>query len=290
MASKRAPAHKSLYRRQLAKKLMGARRAAGLTQAEAARAVEMASASLSKIENAERGTTVVLARALLDAYGVTVEAEREEILDLVRADQAHRHQWWRDSASYLNMTRAGLYLGLEGDAEWLHNWEPDLIPGLLQTEDYAREVLTAMRPDLDAEGVEVLVRVRVGRRRILERENPATLHAIIDEGAVRRLAPTPKILTGQVRHLLAVSALPHVTVQVLPFEAGLHPGLDGSFVLMGFPEDAPAIAWVENGPNSVHYEGTQDVGRYTEIFADLRAQALDPDRTEAWLTNVIKES
>lgn len=289
MASKRNPALKSVYRRQLSAQLKGLREKAGLTMAEVAAAIEVNQGSLSRIESGDRGTSPVLVKAMLDCYGVTDPVVREDILDLVRADAAQLKQWWRKYSAVINTTQYGGYLALETSAVSLRNYETELIPGLLQSERYARQVITAMRVDLTPDQVDALVKVRMNRKKLLEGEDPAKLWAVIDEAAFRRIEGSPEILRGQLEHLLEAMSLTHVTVQLLPFAAGFHPGLDGSFVLMGFPEPNPDVVWVENGPNSVYFEGSADVERYAEVFDHLRARALGPPETRTRLNEMFKE-
>ncbi|MEU6442492.1 helix-turn-helix transcriptional regulator [Streptomyces sp. NPDC047046] len=289
MAMKRNPALKSVYRRQLAARLRELREQAELKMAEVAARIEINQGSLSRIESGDRGTSPVLVKAMLDCYGVTDPAVREDLLDLVRADQAQRQQWWRKYSAVINTTQYGGYLTLESSATTLRNYETELIPGLLQTEAYARQVITAMRVDLAPKQVDALVKVRMNRKRLLEGANPVKLWAVIDEAAFRRLAETPEVLREQLDHLLTMMERTHITVQILPFSVGHHPGLDGSFVLMGFPEPNPEVVWVENGPNSVYFEGAVDVERYTEIFDHLRARALGPPESRRRLNGMSKE-
>lgn len=257
--------------------------------ADVAAAVEINQGSLSRIESGDRGTSPVLVKAMLDCYGVTDPAMREDILDLVRADQAQRQQWWRKYSAVINTTQYGGYLVLESSATALRNYETELIPGLLQTEEYARQVITSMRVDLNSAQVDTLVKVRMNRKNLLEGESAAKLWAVIDEAAFRRIEGSPKVLRGQLEHLLESMERTHVTVQMLPFSAGFHPGLDGSFVLMAFPEPNPDVVWVENGPHSVYFEGSADVGRYTEVFDHLRARALGPPETRSRFNDMLKE-
>lgn len=289
MAWKRNPAPQSVYRRQLSSRLKELRDQANLTLTEVAKTVEVNQGSLSRIETGERGTTPVLVKALLDAYGVTDAETREDILDLVRADQAQSKPWWRKYSAVINTTQYGGYLALEASANTFRNYEPQLVPGLLQTSDYAREVITAMRVDLDAKQIEALVTVRMGRQAILQGEGAPKLWAVIDEAALRRIAGSPAVLKGQLEHLLALAKRPNITVQLLKFAAGFHPGLYGSFMLMGFPEPNPDVVWVENLTNSVYFENSADVDRYTEVFDHLRARALGPPETRSRLGTMIKE-
>ncbi len=289
MASKRNPTPRSVYRRQLSARLKELREGKGLTMAEVAAAIEVNQGSLSRIESGDRGTTPVLVKAMLDCYGVTDPLVREDILDLVRADQAQQQQWWRKYSAVINTTQYGGYLALESSSLSLRNYETELIPGLLQTEEYARQVITSMRVDLTHSQVEALVKVRMNRKRLLEGESAVKVWAIIDEAALRRVQGTPETLHGQLEHLLTAMEQTNITVQLLPFAAGFHPGLDGSFVLMGFPEPNPDVVWVENGPNSVYFEGSADVERYTEIFDHLRARALGPPETRNHFDAMFKE-
>ncbi|MEV7465454.1 helix-turn-helix transcriptional regulator [Streptomyces kronopolitis] len=291
MAWKRNPAPKSVYRRQLSAQLKELHDQSGKTLAEVGAIIEVNQGSLSRIMNGDRGTSPVLVKALLDCYGVTDAAVREDILDLVRADQARSKKWWRKYSAVINTTQYGGYLELEQSATALRSYEPQLVPGLLQTREYARQVITAMRVDLDAKQVEALVDVRMNRQAILAREDspPPKLWAVIDEAAFRRIESKPAVLKEQLEHLLDVEPRPNITLQLLPFGIGFHPGLYGSFMLMGFPEPNPDVVWVENLTNSVYFEGSDDVGRYTEVFDHLRASALGPPETRSRIKNMLKE-
>jgi transcriptional regulator with XRE-family HTH domain len=289
MAWKRKPAPKSIYRRQLAARLKELQDDSGKTLAEVGAIVEVNQGSLSRIMNGDRGTSPVLVKALLDCYGVTDPAVREDILDLVRADQAQRQKWWRKYSAVINTTQYGGYLELEQSATTLRSYEPQLVPGLLQTPEYARQVITAMRVDLDAKQIQDLVDVRMKRQSLLVREDAPKLWAVIDEAAFRRIESKPAVLKEQLEHLLDVEPRTNITLQLLPFDAGFHPGLYGSFMLMGFPEPNPDVVWVENLTNSVYFEGSDDVGRYTEVFDHLRATALGPPETRSRIKDMLKE-
>ena len=288
--AKRNPAPQSVYRRQLASRLKELRDAKELTLIEVAEVVEVNQSSLSRIETGDRGTTPLLVKALLDCYEVTDPVEREDILDLVRADQAQRQQWWKKYSAVINTTQYGGYLALESSATSFRSYEPQLMPGLLQTADYARQVITEMRVDLTAKQVDALVTVRMERQeKVLGREDAPKLWAVIDEAAIRRIEGAGAVLKGQLEHLLDVEPRTNITLQLLPFSAGFHPGLYGSFMLMGFPEPNPDVVWVENLTNSVYFEGSEDVERYTEVFDHLRARALGPPETRSQINKILKE-
>ncbi|MFF0388000.1 helix-turn-helix transcriptional regulator [Kitasatospora sp. NPDC004615] len=288
--AKRNPAPKSVYRRQLASRLKELRDVRELTLTQVVEVVEVNQSSLSRIENGDRGTTPLLVKALLDCYQVIDPVEREDILDLVRADQAQRQQWWKKYSAVINTTQYGGYLALESSATSLRSYEPQLMPGLLQTADYARRVITEMRVDLTAKQIDALVTVRMERQdKLLGREDAPKLWAVIDEAAIRRIGSNRTVLKGQLEHLLEVSPRPGITLQLLPFSAGFHPGLYGSFMLMGFPDSNPDVVWVENLTNSVYFEGSEDVERYTEVFDHLRARALGPPETRSQINKILKE-
>jgi transcriptional regulator with XRE-family HTH domain len=145
MASTNHTASQSVYRRQLAAQLKKLREDAYLTLNQVSDAVEVHQGSLSRIETAKRGTTPVLVNALLDLYGVTDAQAREDILDLVRADSARHNTWWRKYSALMNPTQYSGYVTLESSATSFRSYEPQLIPGLLQTEEYARKVTNRLR-------------------------------------------------------------------------------------------------------------------------------------------------
>ncbi|MEU6510543.1 Scr1 family TA system antitoxin-like transcriptional regulator [Streptomyces sp. NPDC046942] len=290
MALKRSLVPQSVYRRQLAARLKELRDATGLTLTEVADQLEVNQGSLSRIENGERGTTPVLVRALLDLYGVDDENRRADVLDLVRADKEQQKPWWRKYSTVLTPTRYDGYLALEAGATHLANYQPMLVPGLLQTEDYARAVISQMRKDLSPPQVESLVRVRMERQNSrLCGEAPARLWAILDEAVLRRTVGSVEVMRDQMRTLVEASEQPNVTVQLLPFSLGAHPGLYGPFVILTFPDPTPDLVWLENPKNSVYFESPEDVDNYTDIFDQLRGNALDPSETRTRIARISKE-
>jgi transcriptional regulator with XRE-family HTH domain len=290
MAMKRSLVPQSVYRRQLAARLKELRDGADLTLAEVAEQIEVNQGSLSRIENGERGTSPVLARALLDLYGVDDAPQRADVLDLVRADKEQQKPWWRKYSTVLTATRYDGYLALEASATSLANYQPMLVPGLLQTEDYARAVISQMRLELTPPQVEALVKVRMERQNSrLGGEQPAKLWAILDEAVLRRTVGSAEVVRDQLRKLVESGEQPNITVQLLPFSLGAHPGLYGPFVILTFPDPTPNLVWLENPKNSVYLEAVDDVVNYTEIFDQLRACALGPSETRTRIARISKE-
>ncbi|MEG3628895.1 helix-turn-helix domain-containing protein [Streptomyces poriticola] len=286
MALKRKLVPQSVYRRQLATRLRELREASGLTLTEVSEQIEVNQGSLSRIETGERGTTPVLVRALLDCYAVTDTELRDDILDLVRADKEQQKPWWRKYSTVLTPTRYDGYLALEAGAIGLANYQPLLVPGLLQTEDYARAVIAQMRPDLSADQVDALVKVRMERQESrLSGERPAELRAVLDEAVLHRVIGSPTVMRQQFARLVQAGKQPNVTIQLLPFALGAHPGLYGPFVILTFPQPTAPLVWLENPNNSVYLESQSDVQNYTDTFDQLRASALSPAET---LTRFIR--
>lgn len=290
MALKRKLVPQSVYRRQLATRLRELREASGLTLTEVSEQIEVNQGSLSRIETGERGTTPVLVRALLDCYAVTDAELRDDILDLVRADKEQQKPWWRKYSTVLTPTRYDGYLALEAGATALANYQPLLVPGLLQTEDYARAVIAQMRPELTCDQVDALVKVRMERQESrLSGEHSTDLWAVLDEAVLHRVIGSPAVMRQQFAHLVQAGEQPNVTIQLLPFSAGAHPGLYGPFVLLTFPQPTAPLVWLENPNNSVYLESESDIQNYTDIFDQLRASALSPAETRARLIRTAEE-
>ncbi|MGA5146953.1 helix-turn-helix domain-containing protein [Streptomyces griseoincarnatus] len=290
MALKRKLVPQSVYRRQLATRLRELREASGLTLTEVSERIEVNQGSLSRIETGERGTTPVLVRALLDCYAVMDTELRDDILDLVRADKEQQKPWWRKYSTVLAPTRYDGYLALEAGAAALSNYQPLLVPGLLQTEDYARAVIAQMRPELTSDQVYALVKVRMERQESrLCGERPTDLWAVLDEAVLHRVIGSPAVMRQQFAHLVQVGEQPNVTIQLLPFSLGAHPGLYGPFVILAFPQPTGPLVWLENPNNSVYLESESDIQNYNDIFEQLRASALSPAETRAHLTRTAEE-
>lgn len=286
MALKRKLVPQSVYRRQLATRLRELREASGLTLTEVSEQIEVNQGSLSRIETGERGTTPVMVRALLDCYAVTDTELRDDILDLVRADKEQQKPWWRKYLTVLTPTRYDGYLALEAGAIGLASYQPLLVPGLLQTEDYARAVIAQMRPDLSADQVDALVKVRMERQESrLSGERPAELRAVLDEAVLHRVIGSPTVMRQQFARLVQAGKQPNVTIQLSPFTLGAHPGLYGPFVILTFPQPTAPLVWLENPNNSVYLESQSDVQNYTDTFDQLRVSALSPAET---LTRFIR--
>jgi hypothetical protein len=193
------------------------------------------------------------------------------------AREARKKGWWH---AY-NEVFTGSFVGLESDASFLHTHQGLLVPGLLQTEAYTRAVIRAIRPDSAEADVELRVRGRVNRQKLITEEpNPPEYWAVLDEAVLLRTVGGPEVMREQLKKLVELAALPNVTLQVVPFSAGAHAGMEAPFLILGFPEQAdPDVVYVENTTSGVYLEQPEDVHRYTLMFDHLRAAALKPDDT-----------
>ncbi|MEV6985497.1 DUF5753 domain-containing protein [Sphaerisporangium sp. NPDC051017] len=212
-------------------------------------------------------------RVLLDIYGVTGD-ERTALLTLAR--EARQRGWWWPNRQAL---KAGfdLYLGLEAEASALRIYHDQLIPGLLQTEAYARGVIKAMNMTATEDEVEQLVHLRMTRQARLSGDDPLRLWAVLDEALLNRPVGGPGVMRAQLRHLEELSHRPNVTLQVLQSQIGAHPAMEGHFYLLEFPETSdPHMVYLELATSGLALENAADVSRYTLIFGQLTALALPP--------------
>lgn len=263
----------TVRRRRLAAKLRELREAADLTIDEVGEKLECSASKISRIETGHVGVTPRDVRDMLEVYGIE-DDEREALVQLAR--EARKKGWWH---AY-NEVFTGAFVGLESDASSLHTHQGLLVPGLLQTEGYMRAVIRAIRPDASEAEVNRRVTARVKRQSLLHESHPPEYWAVLDEAVLRRRVGGPEVMREQLRRLVELAALPHVTLQVVPFSAGAHAGMEGPFLILGFPEQAdPDVVYVENTTSTVYLEQPEDVHRYTLMFDHLRAAALKPDDT-----------
>lgn len=271
--------------RQVANELKRLRKAAGLTAGEVGARLGVSQSKISRIENGNLGLKLEEVAAMLGLYHVGAE-RREELLDLVR--EAGKSGW-------VHMHRVGLpeqwqvLIDWEGKATALHDYEPMGVPGLLQTADYARAIIsgTAER-ELSPSEMDTKVAARLGRQGILSRPLPPELHLVLHEAALHIPVGAPGVLAAQVRHLIEMAQRPRVTVQVVPFGAGPHPGLEGAFVLMDFAAD-PALVHLENRAMSVFLEEPSQIAAYRMAWERILAKALPPKRSADLLTRIVRE-
>ena len=256
----------TVRRRRLAATLRELRDHAGLTADQAAKEVGISKSALSRLENGLVSAMPPVVRALLVLYGVD-ESDIEPLLQVAR--DARKRGWWLSYSDVLP-DWFDLYVGLEAEASDIKTYQPQLVPGLLQTESYATAVIRAEHPDAPEEEIDRRVELRMRRQKI---ENRPRLWVVLDESVLKRPVGGSEVMRAQLTRLVEESRIPGVNIQVLPYSVGEHGSMGSSFSLLAFPDAADqGIAYLENRAGSVYVEGMQ-VREYTALFAHLTAAA-----------------
>jgi transcriptional regulator with XRE-family HTH domain len=272
--------------RRLAAELRRLRDAAGLTQEEVSERTGKDRSTLYRLENAQQRPQRSTLIQLLDLYGASDE-QRTELLALLR--EAGQRGWMQIDRSDLREIYAD-YISFESEARSVSNYESLFIPGLLQTEHYTRAVIRGILPHASMAQVESRVTARMERQALLTRENPPQLWAIMDEAAVRRVVGGRTVMREQLGRLRDAAALPNVTVQVIPYDAGAHPGMPGSFIVLEFPDPADqSLVYLDSMAGDLFLEDDMEIRRYILMFEHLRAAALRPDESAALLAGIVEE-
>ena len=263
----------TVRRRRLAAELRRLRDQAKLTIEDVAEKLECSTSKISRMETGHVGVNPRDARELLRLYGVS-EDQLDALVQL--AKEARKKGWWH---AY-NEVFSGAFVGLEAEASSLRAYQALLVPGLLQTEDYMRAVIRAARPDATPAEVDKRVQARLERQQLLTDVEPPQYWAVIDEAVLCRSVGGDAVMHAQLNWLATRAVLPRVTIQVLPFSAGAHSGMEGPFLILGFPEQAdPDVVYVDNTTAGFYLEEPAEILRYTLMFDHLRAAALSPDDT-----------
>ncbi|WP_459547805.1 helix-turn-helix domain-containing protein [Nocardia sp. X0981] len=270
----------SITRRQLGRYLREAREAVGLTIEEAVRLMEWGKSSLQRIETGRNQKLRIRdLDGLIEIYGID-EVKAAGLRGLAR--ETGEKSWWHEFGSVIPADFS-VYMGLESAARTLTTYQPDLVPGLLQTRDYARVLAQVASPYDTEREREQRVQLKVRRQTMISRKTrPAALDVILAETVLRRVIGGPRIMAAQLRHLADASTLPNVCLRILPFSAGLPTGEQtGPFVIMEFGEDnkgkpiEPTLVYAENYTGDMYSEKVGIVQRYTEAYQLIRQGALD---------------
>ncbi|MGI8307681.1 helix-turn-helix domain-containing protein [Saccharopolyspora hattusasensis] len=278
-----------MWRRWLAFELTRLRKAANLEQKDVAKALRCTTAKVSYIENAERSIMLRdLEEVLLPLYSVPAEKWPKYVQ---AARDSRKRGWWESYDSDALPDWFSLFVGLEQGASQLRVYEAQLIPGLLQTREYAHAVSQRGPVEREQEQIERHVEVRVGRQEALCRKaKPLRLWVVLDEAALRRVVGSPQVMRDQLRHLAELMRKPKVTVQMIPFEQGAHPGMVGRFQILDFPWPGdPGVAYVEHLGGAVYLEGPGEIAAHVIAFEHLCALALSPDDSVKMVESIAKE-
>jgi transcriptional regulator with XRE-family HTH domain len=265
----------AIPRRRLRVELRAARAATGLTREDAARTLDWSLSKLVRIETGDQGVSVTDLRAMLQLYNVTDEGRVRELTTLARSTR--RQSWWSSYRDVISK-QFGQYLGYEGAASYIRTFHPMLVPGLLHTDDYAFEIL---RLRMTNERARRLVNLRMERQeRVLDQQHPPETTFVFGEEALTRCIGGPGVMREQLRHLVEVAARPSVSIQVVPLSAGAHPGLSGSFILLGLQETGEDLLFLEGaGADVVSRDDREMIPPFIESFHTLRGLALSEDDT-----------
>lgn len=270
--------------RRLMRELKRLREAAGMSPDEAALRLDFSKSKLYRIENGRSRVDADDLEDMLDLYDVR-SPDRDALIQLGR--DSRRRGWW---TSYKDVF-TGSYVGLESEASKIQV-NSHIVPGILQTADYARAVITATGPWLDGAEIERRVVARAARQHaILDRDNPPRIHVVLDEAALRREVTAPETTRWQLAALAEASTRPNITIQVLPFTAGAFAGIEGDFVILAFPDpDDPPVAYAEGLFGDLYLESKEELDRYNLVWTYLIDKALGSAESVAMLADLAQEN
>jgi hypothetical protein len=278
----------TVLRMILARQLQALREKAGLSYEQAAEAIYSSEWTIRRMERAEGGFKPLTVKSLLIAYGITDIREIDAFLAL--AKDASKPGWWH---SYDDILPAWFRtaVGLEEAATLIRAYEPQVIPGLLQTEGYIRAITAASFPAATSDYAERTVALRLARQQLLHRASPPGYWVVLDETVLRRPIGGRHVMRDQLTHLIQAAEQPEVTIQVIPFAAGWHPALYGMFNIFRFPGDEiPDIVYSEALTGAYYLNKPDETARYTQALDTMCAQAATPEQTITILRDIMKET
>jgi len=273
----------TVRRRELGALLRKLRTGKGLTVEQAA---EQLMFSMSKLSRMETGHGVATRRDIRDLcalYEVTDEAERQRMLKL--AAEGKQAGWWQGyDLPY------STYVGLEAEATAISDFQSSVVPGLLQTADYARAGHQGAMPRLSPEEIERRIEAKLTRQALLAQDDPPALSAVLDEAVLHRMVGGPAVISAQLERLIEAAKRPRVTIQVIPFTLGAHPGVESNFNILEMPSPTPGVVFVEGLVGSIYLERPEELTRYRQIFERLQTIALSPKDTIALIAEIRAQS
>jgi transcriptional regulator with XRE-family HTH domain len=288
MADEERPTGKRLTvkARRLGSELRRLREASGNTMGEVADAIDCSPSKISRIETGGTGIRTTDLRALLDLYGIEEPERREALTRLAR--ERKEEGWWSRYGDTLSPQHSDL-LGLESDAESIRTWENAVVPGLLQTPEYLAALLEAGPEPCSPERLDRLVQVRLERQTLLGGDRAPHYHAVVWEPALRSPVGGSQVHLAQLERVRKAAEQPNVTVQVLPLNAGAHPGVRGAFSIFTFADSPDAGAVFTESLTSSHYLDHQpELHAYTGAFVRLCATALGPGDSLDLISEIMK--
>ncbi|SPF04368.1 helix-turn-helix domain-containing protein [Streptomyces sp. MA5143a] len=274
----------TVRRRRLGQELRRLRELKGMTAEEVAERLLVSQSKISRLENGRRSISQRDVRDLCGVY----EVEDQRVVDslMQMAKDSRQQGWWHAFGD----VPYSVYIGLETDAASLRVYDPQVVPGLLQTRPYAEALIAGALPETMPGDIEKRVQVRMRRQeRISAPESPLRLWTVLDEAALRRVVGNRSLMREQLEHLVEQSQLPHVTVQVIPFDLGAHPGLNGQYAILEFPDASDSsVVYIEGVTSDLYLEKPADVQKYSVMYEHLRAQALNVDQSRQFIADIAK--
>ena len=274
-------------RRRLRTELRRARLDAEQTQEQVAAAMDWSLSKLIRIENGSVGISLNDLKAILAHYKITDEERTAELIALSK--QSRERSWWN---TYRDLSpRLVQLIEYESASFIIRNFQPMVIPGLLQTEEYATAMIRNYSPQATGQEVKTGIEVRMKRQQILQQSQMPLMFFIMDEAAVRRLVGGREAMSRQVKRLLEESAKPAVTIEVVPFSAGAHPGMQGSFMLFEFPDAEDDDALYLEGPGEIRLnrDDAEEISNFRDRFEALRELSLGPQGSVDLLRHLLSE-
>jgi transcriptional regulator with XRE-family HTH domain len=272
----------TVRRRELGALLRALRSQKGLTVEQVADRLLCSPSKVSRMETGHGIATPRDIRDLCDLYEVTDEAERDRMSRLAR--ESKQQGWWQSYGLEFDT-----YVGLEAAASATKYYQSTVIPGLLQTADYARAMHEVVIPRLPSSRIEELVQVRMTRQHRLTQDPPLQTSAVLDEAALRRMVGGRLVMRTQLDWLVAVARRPNVTIHIIPYTVGAHPAMDSTFRILEFSGSVPAVVYVEGLVGGIYLDRPSDISRYQEIFQSLCSIALSPQDSIGLVAKVIAE-
>lgn len=263
------------------------REAKGITREDAGWEIRSSGSKISRMELGRVSFKERDVSDLLTLYGVSEPKERESLLNLAR--HANNPGWWHHFTDILPPTFQS-FLGLEGASTLIRTYELQFVPGLLQTPDYARAIMLLGHAGEPPEEIERRVDLRMQRQQVLTKSDPPQLWAVIDEAVLRRPIGGTAVMKAQIEALIAVSRMPNVRLQIIPFMSGGHAAAGGSFTILRFPEsDLPDVVWVEHLTSSIYLDKREDVDVYAMAMERVCIEAEPPNHTPELLEKLLTE-
>lgn len=277
----------AVRRRKLGGELRRLRDLSGMTSGQAAEAAGWHQSKVSRIETGRSSVSAEDVDILLDVYRVR-DRDLRDLLGTL-AGQGGQRGWWQDFRDVLPVEYRD-FISLEAGASRARSMENSVVPGLLQTPAYAQALTRDVMPRLTRREVTALVEVRIARQAVLRRDPPLELRAVLDEAVLRRAVGGPAVMSDQLRSLERAAALPQISLQVLPFGAGGHIGVTGSFVIFSFPRIADLdVVVIDHLTSSLYVDRKEDITAYGAAFTRLSNIALPRDESVALISKVAGE-